>query len=101
MPRPNIIMFDDWSWTDGRSDKRARLERWVASVSEPVVIEIGAGTAVPSVRHFANGIARRFGGRINPRDCTVCRKAGESVSRLGRWRHYTPSTTPCETRIDQ
>lgn len=74
LARPNILMFDDWGWIDGSNDKRARLERWMTSVKRPVVIEIGAGTAVPSVRHFANGVVRQFGGRIvriNPRDCAV------------------------------
>ena len=74
LARPNILMFNDWGWVDGRGAKRTTLERWLTSVTHPVVIEIGAGTAVPSVRHFANGIIRRFGGRlvrINPSDCAA------------------------------
>lgn len=87
LARPNILMFDDWGWTGVRSVTRARLEHWVASVSRPVVIEIGAGTAVPSVRHFANGIARQFGGRIvriNPSDCAV--PDGQGIG-SALWRH--------------
>jgi NAD-dependent SIR2 family protein deacetylase len=83
LARPNILMFDDWGWIDDRSETRARLERWVESVSRPVVIEIGAGTAVPSVRHFAKGIARQFGGRIvriNPTDCVVPDGQGVGIS---------------------
>ena len=50
------------------------MEAWLAGVSRPVVIEIGAGTAIPSVRHFSQLVIRRNGGRlirINPRESGV------------------------------
>ena len=31
----------------------ARLERCVATVRRPVIVEIGAGTAIPTVRSFS------------------------------------------------
>lgn len=74
MARPNILMFGDCGWVDAQPEKRARLERWLGAASRPVVIELGAGTAVPSVRHFAKGVAREFGGwlvRINPSNSAV------------------------------
>jgi hypothetical protein len=52
----------------------ARLERWLSSVRRPVVIEIGAGTAIPSVRYFSQRVVQQFGGRlirINPREPDV------------------------------
>lgn len=72
--RPNILMFGDWGWIDAKPRKRAGLQRWLGTVAKPVVVEIGAGTAVSSVRHFAQGVAREFGGRlvrINPADSAV------------------------------
>lgn len=39
-----------------------------------MVVELGAGTAVPSVRHFSQRVLHQFGGRlvrINPREFEV------------------------------
>jgi NAD-dependent SIR2 family protein deacetylase len=75
MARPNVMMFNDWGWQEQReSEQAARRERWLASVERPVVIELGAGTAIPSVRRFGQRIIHEFGGRlvrINPRECSV------------------------------
>jgi NAD-dependent SIR2 family protein deacetylase len=51
--RPNILMFGDWHWNDARSmDQQRRYERWQTSTAgcRRVVIELGAGLAVPTVR---------------------------------------------------
>lgn len=83
MARPNILMFGDGGWIDAQPENRARLERWLGSVTRPVVIELGAGTAVPSVRHFAKGVAREFGGclvRINPSDSAVPNGHGVGIA---------------------
>ena len=53
-----------------------RLNNWLARVDldRPVVVEIGAGTAIPSVRHSSQRIIRQRGGRlirINRRENTV------------------------------
>lgn len=75
LARPNILMFYDSGWLEERTEEQAaRLEKWLASVRRPVVVELGAGTAIPSVRHFSQRILREFGGRlvrINPRECEV------------------------------
>lgn len=79
LARPNILMFNDWNWTPQRSESQARAEaRWLDTISESrariVVIEIGAGTAIPSVRHFSHRISHEFGGiiiRINPGESKV------------------------------
>ena len=70
--RPNVLMFSDWTWLEQRSAAQSdRLERWLAQVSRPVVIELGAGTAIPTVRHFSQRVIHEFGGRLirlNPTD---------------------------------
>ncbi|ABM38067.1 SIR2 family NAD-dependent protein deacylase [Polaromonas naphthalenivorans] len=75
LARPNILMFNDSEWLEDRAwQQAARLERWLGSVCRPVVVELGAGTAIPSVRHFSQRIVQRFGGRlvrINPREFAV------------------------------
>jgi hypothetical protein len=68
-------MFGDGDWVEDRYDQQdARLQRWLDKVRRPVVVEIGAGTAIPSVRHFSQDMVRRRKGRlvrINPRDFEV------------------------------
>ncbi|CAN7313537.1 NAD-dependent deacetylase [Variovorax sp. LjRoot84] len=75
LARPNVLMFGDYEWIEAREQAQAeRLERWLSSVSRPVVIEIGAGTAIPSVRYFSQRVVQQFGGRlirINPREPEV------------------------------
>ncbi len=69
------LMFSDWDWIEDRSAAQAsRQEAWLSAVKRPVVIELGAGTAIPSVRHFSQRVLHEFGGRlirINPRECEV------------------------------
>jgi len=75
LARPNILMFGDGAWIADRSRaQELRQERWLQSVRRPVVIEIGAGTAIPSVRWFTERIIHEFGGRlirINPTESRV------------------------------
>lgn len=76
LARPNILMFGDWNWLAGRREaQRHREENWLATLSvgqaNVVIVEIGAGTAIPSVRHFSQWICREYGARIvriNPRE---------------------------------
>jgi NAD-dependent SIR2 family protein deacetylase len=76
MARPNILMFGDWSWENSRTDAQSRrLQSWLAEVEDACVklaiVEIGAGTAVPTVRMMSEDVARHFGAsliRINPRE---------------------------------
>lgn len=68
LARPNILMFSDGAWLSERSDRQAaHLQRFLDSHKNPVVIEIGAGLAVPTVRRFSNAFAPRLI-RINPKD---------------------------------
>ena len=69
-------MFGDGMWESRRTDTQSRrLQNWLAMLDEegarPAVIEIGAGTAVQTVRHTGEAIARHFSIpliRINPRE---------------------------------
>ncbi|TFG99336.1 MAG: NAD-dependent deacetylase [Calditrichales bacterium] len=77
--RPNILMFGDWGWLSERTQAQDnRLEAWLQrhfqTNGKNVIIEIGAGTAVPTVRYFSEDVAARFNApliRINPRDYLV------------------------------
>ena len=74
--RPNVLMFGDWSWVSDRTGaQERRLQTWLGTSFEHlVIIEMGAGTAVPSVRHTSEAVARAKGGtliRINPREYDV------------------------------
>ncbi|MEN7528662.1 Sir2 family NAD-dependent protein deacetylase [Cupriavidus sp. DL-D2] len=66
MARPNILMFEDYGWLEASTEaSRARLDAWRRQVSEVLVIELGAGTEIPTVRRFGERVAKRFI-RINP-----------------------------------
>lgn len=66
LARPNILMFNDWAWCERRTAGQfARLQAWLASVERPLCIEIGAGTAIPTVRRFSETHAWRLI-RLNP-----------------------------------
>lgn len=58
--RPNILMFNDWEWDGSRTEEQeSRLRAWLRDVgSAPlVIVECGAGTAVPTVRYFCEQVA--------------------------------------------
>jgi NAD-dependent SIR2 family protein deacetylase len=82
--RPNLLMFGDWGWVSERYDaQEQRLARWLARVERPVVIEIGAGTDIPSVRHFGQQLVAHRGGqwvRINPREPAVAASLGVGLA---------------------
>ena len=73
--RPNVLMFGDGGWLESRTAAQAvRLEAWLAQARRPVVVELGAGTAIPSVREFGERLLRRGAHglvRINPRENAV------------------------------
>lgn len=79
LARPNILMFGDGNWLEQRSEaQRQRETQWLESIvdnqARVVIVEMGAGTAIPSVRHFSHRISHEFSGRIiriNPRESKV------------------------------
>ena len=63
--RPNILMFNDDSWIGARSDEQeVKLLNWLKNVQNPLVIEVGAGTSIPSVRSFSKDACEKFGARL-------------------------------------
>jgi hypothetical protein len=70
-------MFDDTDWDRSRRTAQlARFYRWMQELSGArlVIIECGAGTAIPSVRHQCEQVARDDDAiliRINPREPSV------------------------------
>lgn len=75
LARPNILMFGDPGWNEHRTAaQEARLHRLLLKVRRPLVIELGAGVAIPSVRYFGQAVISRHNGRmirINPREPQV------------------------------
>lgn len=66
--RPNILMFGDDEWIEHRARmQEANLQQWLGRIRRLVILEIGAGTAIPSVRHFGES-QECFLIRINPRE---------------------------------
>lgn len=72
LARPNVLLFGDGGWDPRRTDaQEARLAALLEAVrgEEVVVIEVGAGTAIPTVRWFAEELTRSHAAtlvRINP-----------------------------------
>ncbi len=75
--RPNILMFGDGGWDSSQSDaQHRRLEGWLRTLDRDraVVIELGAGTHIPTIRIMSEDFIERPGGtliRINPREAEV------------------------------
>lgn len=94
MARPNIVMFRDLNWLSDRTfEQQQRFTDWESSLSgKAVVIECGAGTAIPSVRLQSEDFMAEHGAtlvRINPREPqgpeghTKGHTTGETVSLAG------------------
>ncbi len=72
LARPNILMFNDYDWiSDVTRKQRERFAAWVREVQgrRVVIVEVGAGTAIATIRHSGERLAERLGGRlvrINP-----------------------------------
>ena len=81
LARPNILMFSDWEWQDQlQAVKEHKLMQWLEQVNKLAIIELGAGTAVPSVRNFGEQLVRYLDDdnvslmRINMRESQVPNK---------------------------
>jgi NAD-dependent SIR2 family protein deacetylase len=77
LARPNVLMFGDGEWDETRAyEQELRLGRWLKGVvgARAVVVECGAGTAIPTIRHFCEAMADRFDAllvRLNIREPEV------------------------------
>lgn len=75
--RPNILMFGDSGWLSVRTE--AQEARFLTFLEETrgrgtVVVEIGAGTAIPTIRNLSDRLGRQEGVtvvRINPREPAI------------------------------
>lgn len=85
--RPNILMFGDWGWNEKRTDAQEhRFNKWLhtqkKSSKKIVIIEVGAGVAIPTIRHLGESLAKRDHCkllRINPRDYDIDSNIGISL----------------------
>lgn len=71
--RPNILMFGDHGWDGSLAYRQeTRLSAWLRQlpIGRLAVVELGAGTAIPSVRYFCERAAHDRGTlvRVNPRE---------------------------------
>lgn len=71
--RPNILMFGDGGFLDTRTEEQhRRYKAWDAQVNpkDLVILEMGAGTAIPSIRMESEAYLRAGATliRINPRE---------------------------------
>jgi len=75
--RPNILMFGDFSWLSDRTRRQERNfdEFLTDNGGEPmVVVEMGAGTAIPTIRSLSEQLGHRYAAtviRINPREAQI------------------------------
>lgn len=77
LARPNVLLFGDWGWDGSRyAEQEERLVTWTERAcgrpnARLVVIELGAGSHVPTVRSFSEQMKARHGAtlvRVNPRE---------------------------------
>ncbi|CAN0624491.1 Silent information regulator protein Sir2 [Burkholderia multivorans] len=74
LARPNFLLFSDPGWLAARTHAQwQRFDAWRRAAERPVIVEIGAGLAVPSVRLFAESLRSPLV-RINLHDA----QAGDS-----------------------
>jgi len=66
LARPNILMFGDFGWNYSRTDKqRVGVTNWISKLERDsvkvAILEIGAGTSIPTVRNSSEKIASQLG----------------------------------------
>ncbi|MEX3693866.1 NAD-dependent deacetylase [Paraburkholderia sp. BR14263] len=80
--RPNILMFDDDAWLDYRIRiRRMRLNAWLMANYPWIVVELGAGRAIPTVRDRSECDGPRII-RINTDDYAI--DPGKGIGLPGR-----------------
>ena len=113
LARPNILMFGDWGWDSARTDRQMRrMNTWIESLDDArlVVIECGAGQAVPTVRITCQNIARQkrrhlgadqsARARCTRRPCLASHGSLECASALDtRLKRHTPSEHRCDLSV--
>jgi len=94
LARPNILMFQDSGWLGERTHRqRERYRSWLETVGQPLVIEIGAGTHIPTVRLESEYRSRsgrlirintREPGVSTPRQIALNQGAAAALEAIGR-----------------
>jgi NAD-dependent SIR2 family protein deacetylase len=85
LARPNVLLFGDDTWVSARAAaQRAHYQNWLQSLggARLVVLELGAGTAIPTVRSEGRAVAARHRGtliRVNPREFALDWRGGISL----------------------
>lgn len=75
--RPNILMFSDFSWLSDRTRRQEHhFDAFLCDHRDErlAVVEMGAGTAIPTIRHLSEELGYRYGARvirINPREAQI------------------------------
>lgn len=72
--RPNILMFCDFQWIPVRSNQQQRSFDQCSHWSNALIIEMGAGKGIPTIRWMGEKMCRDHGAtlvRINPREPQV------------------------------
>jgi NAD-dependent SIR2 family protein deacetylase len=75
--RPNILMFGDRGWDPSRSEaQERRMAAWLGALGKArvVIVEMGAGMAVPTIRIMSEDFTEQPGKtliRINPRELEI------------------------------
>ncbi len=70
--RPNILMFNDYYWQEDRANaQEQRYQDWLDTLKgkRVVVLEIGAGDAIPTIRYQARSVRQKYAHtliQINP-----------------------------------
>ncbi len=87
--RPNILMFNDLGWEHERTiQQERRFNNWLNELEDEgkklAIIEIGAGTAISTVRRKGELIAKNYKNskliRVNPREYMISENLGFSVA---------------------
>lgn len=75
--RPNILMFGDYSWLSNRTrGQELRFDNFLAQHQHQsvVIIEMGAGTAIPTIRYISENLGAGRNAtvvRINPSEAKI------------------------------
>ena len=83
--RPNILMFSDFQWDSNRTlNQERKYQDWLKNQKSKrlVVLEIGAGIDVPTVRLNCEEVYRMIGDhyiRINPRESEIAYEEAVSL----------------------
>lgn len=106
--RPNILMFGDFSWLSDRTRRQERnFDEFVTDSrsGRMVVVEMGAGTAIPTIRATSERLGRSCDAtvvRINPREAQIgAPHLSIPLGALDGLRRIEPLLQPPEKRVER